>query len=215
MDIPANTLRHVLYGETNLSRDTWNIVLHSVGDGSYDSATLQEIAEGWAEAFNSDIWSNSDSTDFFNDATNLVGCSSYLLSTTNHVIEMGTYNFASPVPGGHAGALPSECALCCTFLTAKDGRSYTGRMYLPGLAPTVLTADGIISTATTETLASRVASFIADASTVAPGGSTPTVAGVLSVTKGQLNTILGGKVGNVMDVQRRRRNGGVEDYSVW
>lgn len=216
VDIPAHMCRLTLSGQCNLSRDTWNIVNWLQGHvDDFNDADLRGIAHSAFDAFNDNLWSESSTTGYFNDSTNLVQCVADSIDTSGHLSDRGIYAPTDPVSGGHSGALPSEVSICCTLEGDRPGRSYRGRMYLPGIAPTVLTADGIISTAATEALATQCAAYFTALAgiTYGTGGTFGLDSGVLSRKLGVFTPMASVRVGNIMDVQVRRRNGSTEEYS--
>jgi hypothetical protein len=216
MPIPENVMRVVYFGECNLTRDEWNIVHYFQGSNDFDNSDLAGLAHDLYDVFHDDIWHSSTTESFFNDSSNLGGCSAYSLDTGGHVLDMATYTPGSPEPGAHTGALPSEVAIVLTWLTARDGRSYRGRSYLPGISTAAVNADGVMATATTEALAAAGAQYLVDANLLSygTGGAASMHFAVLSNKKETTTAITECKVGNVFDVQRRRRNGAVEEYSV-
>lgn len=56
------------------------------------------------------------------------------------------YGTGLPLPGAAAGAsLPNNCCLVITKRTAKRGRSFRGRIYVPGMTETFVTGNTVTS----------------------------------------------------------------------
>jgi hypothetical protein len=139
---------------------------------------------------------------------------------TNWTIEAIDY---TPLDGGGIGwsyprslagtkttAIPSECAAVLTLLTAKRGRRYRGRIYLPAVDQGSINVDGtIVATAT----AGIVQQWNGLATAAAAAQWTPVVAsyghGTLHGQPTQWTpfatpvTLV--RMDSVMDVQRRRK----------
>lgn len=107
---------------------------------------------------------------------------------------------------GLGGALPPQCSEVITLRTARAGRSYTGRMYMPSTGDITLTTSGRMLTSCYTDLADEMAAAFIAAKAAASGVEIVvysrlhrTVASVLSVD-----------CGDVFDTQRRRRDKLVE-----
>ena len=122
------------------------------------------------------------------------------------------------VAGGVAtNTLPGQCALVATLLSDRPrGKASKGRMYLPGYSGGML-STGKINTTMTGTIADGLKtffdSFAADADVpdeliLAAKGTG--VAPQLTAQNDYVQTI---RVGDVVDTQRRRRNGLTESYT--
>lgn len=103
-------------------------------------------------------------------------------------------------PTGASDPLPPEIAMCVSLRTALAGPAHRGRMYLPSPTTATMDATGRFTTAACST----VASVLATAMAVADFGVNAIV--VLSRTHNSAQDIVRLEVGNVPDVQRRRRN---------
>lgn len=128
------------------------------------------------------------------------------------------YGFpASTISGAAtAGHLPAQCALVVTLLSDRPrGRASKGRMYLPGIAEGV-TATGKIATGSRDPIATNLQTFFNGVRAHADIPNTPILAskgtGAFSQLLAQNDYIQSIKVGDVIDTQRRRRNGLTESY---
>jgi hypothetical protein len=125
---------------------------------------------------------------------------------TGHVIAtaMGTTSFSG---SGLEGSLPPQCAIVVTLRTAFAGPSDTGRIYLPQPSVTITNSAGRLLDATAQSIADSVG----DAFTALnANGSALTGINVYSRKNRLITPVLSVDVGNVIDTQRRRRDGLVE-----
>lgn len=98
-----------------------------------------------------------------------------------------------------------------TFLTGRPGRSYKGRMYWPALAAT-LSADLRLSQANIDSYASNGAQLL---EMIGGAGATDgefPIPVVVSQTAGTYTPITSVRVGDILDIQRRRRDSLTENY---
>ena len=114
--------------------------------------------------------------------------------------------------------LPPQCSLVVTLLSDRPrGKASKGRMYLPGIAVLVENTTGKIPSVTVGTIADNLKTFF-DA--LANDADIPGELILAAKSSGPLNVIPAQndyvetiRVGNVIDTQRRRRNGLVETYT--
>ena len=139
------------------------------------------------------------------------------INSAGHVIEGRTVTSTanSDLPGGIGGdMLPLEVAHVVSLDTPLIGRRGRGRIYLPPAAASQLDSTGRADSG-------RVAEVVADAQAFLEGlsysGSGLITAHVRPIVTGdpwtKYGMITSGKVGNVFDSQRRRRNRLDEVYS--
>ena len=107
-------------------------------------------------------------------------------------------------------SLPQECAVCVSIKTIQAGRRGAGRFYLPCLAVNETTSTGLILTSAVTTLMSGLVT----AFTNYEGRSDSPVLGVYSRADHAFSSRTSFGIGNVYDVQRRRRDGLVEARNV-
>lgn len=125
----------------------------------------------------------------------------------------------STITGSSAiNTLPPQCSLVVTLLSDRPrGKASKGRMYLPGIATLPDAATGKLLSATVGAIADNLKTFfdalvghvdIPDQLILAAKGTGPVPA--LTAQNDFVETI---RVGDVIDTQRRRRNGLVETYT--
>lgn len=134
--------------------------------------------------------------------------------------QIGESKFFGPftgVPGVDTGDYIPQHSIVVTLNTDdRSGRAARGRFYLPtgyGLPGD----DGYLSSADVDSLSDSVVAFLTAVNGVAPGDLqlstfSPTVSGSSSIIP-LVNEITSVSIGNVVDTQRRRRNGLQERYS--
>lgn len=111
----------------------------------------------------------------------------------------------SPITGSNSASKPFQTSLVSSLLTGRPGRSYRGRLYWPALAMTIGTADLRVAdtllattTAAINTALSQIANIGAPENDLA-----------LSVVSEKLSVatpVTQISCGDVLDVQRRRRD---------
>ena len=94
-------------------------------------------------------------------------------------------------------------AIVATLLTGRAGRSYRGRVYIPGTGAT--DASGNFTSALATGLATSVANFLSKAATRSLNGGV-FIPSVTSATRLENTPITRVRVDNVNDTQRRRRD---------
>lgn len=131
-------------------------------------------------------------------------------------------NFPVQTKGVNGERLPAQIALVATLLGQNArGVASKGRMYLPGVfAPVGL--DGKINTLTQTDIATNLSTFLKAVNAIEPSPNYVMLSSPGSLNKdgtpriggsGPRNSVVTSiKVGNVLDTQRRRRNGFSEAY---
>ncbi len=110
------------------------------------------------------------------------------------------------------GTLPNQLSVVVSFAAAGAGRDKRGRIYLPPYVNTATTTNGTLGSTQQEYTANMFQNFLDD---LAEEGIP---AGIANGKKGStlafttLHNIASLRVGNVLDTQRRRRNGVAETY---
>lgn len=139
----------------------------------------------------------------------------YKIGADGKAEAQGEGTFSANQGGSSTSALPTEVALCCTTRTGSPGRSNRGRLYLGGLANEALAADGKVRVGLNSGIAIALAQFFRDVRDidVSTGQQDKWEPHVASFTHGTSRKITAVAVGDVFDVQRRRRTGLVESYS--
>lgn len=156
----------------------------------------------------------------------------HLDAATGHALDRGRYGLATPWSGSSSSALPNECAVAVSLYAYTPGaftafpRRHRGRMYLPPMGVGILedtdaARKGRLSTAAQGNIATGMKNFLSDVhrmsktdgSHVPFGGDDYWSVGVISKTDiahRRLETV---RVGDIVDVQRRRRNKQREVYT--
>lgn len=142
------------------------------------------------------------------------------IDATGHTV-LDKVFYAAPltasVGANGTARLPSQCSLVATLTSARPrGLAAKGRMYLPGWAVAPGT-DGLLTVATTVTnVATTLQTFFnaVNASVDVPNSVILAAkgTGLLPALTAQNDWVTGLKIGNVIDTQRRRRNGLNETY---
>lgn len=116
--------------------------------------------------------------------------------------------------GTASTTLPNQCAVVLSLLTDRPGRRYRGRMYLPVLTATP-DSNGRLLPAVTQGLANAATAFFEQVNASLPLALRPTLrlSVVSEVGEGARTEVLAVRVGNVIDTQRRRREGLAETYA--
>lgn len=184
-----------------------------VTPGTEPRAPLQELATGvrdkWvaglAQVYNTRTWLSYMSASTRYDTVRCYDID----PATGRAKDLAEAAFTTGNVGTSAGTWPTEVALCATLGTGFPGRTRRGRLYLGGLGNTLaLTATGRVSPEAATTAASFLAGFFRQvrAIGVGTGEQDEWEPHVASLTTGKSDKITTVSVGNVFDVQRRRRN---------
>lgn len=128
-----------------------------------------------------------------------------------------TVLFTPPVPGkmtGYVPKFPTQIAQVFSLRTGLKGKSFNGRLYMPGPDLNLL-AGWFLDPSYLQPQAAAMASFL---STLAGFDNNWGVGGnigkpVIASTKGFNSYITSVRLGNRLDTQRRRRRSLVETYS--
>lgn len=139
---------------------------------------------------------------------------------TNGTTDSANVVYAFPsatVDGGvGTGTMAPQCSLVVTLLSDRPrGLASKGRMYLPGITA-IVTSNGKISTTNRDTIATNMQTFFNGIRASANIPDDPILAakgtGLFPELTAQNDYIESLKVGDVIDTQRRRRNGLAESY---
>lgn len=165
---------------------------------------------------------------FFTSATSYVSqqyattqCKVALMNSDGHTdLSKVFYGYPATALVGQQGTNthPPQCTLVATLQSDRPrGLASKGRMYLPGISA-ALGGNGKISTANRDSIALNLKTFfdtihasfdVQDQLILASKGNGPLPA--VTAQNDYVQTI---KVGDVIDTQRRRRNGLVESYQL-
>lgn len=112
---------------------------------------------------------------------------------------------ALPVAGGGSPTKPFQSAIVGSLLTGRPGRSFRGRLYWPALNISLNTTTLRIESGVAQGYANALADYLTDIGNAAPNGD-PAALVVVSQTRDVATPVTSISVGNVLDVQRRRRD---------
>lgn len=142
---------------------------------------------------------------------------------THKETAVGLVQLGAPVAGTGAPVQAQEVACVISLLTGAPGRRYRGRMYWPGVGRSVSSSRMRYATADCQSLADAAVQFLNQLATLFQGGPVlppPVGSGttrpvvVSKVDGATYREVLQTSVGDIPDVQRRRRNKEKETYSV-
>ena len=159
----------------------------------------------------------------FSSRTTWLGANLYPCDTTGNAIG-GNYarlTFTTELDGGASGTmLPIENSLVASWETHKIGRRGRGRIYPPVVTTTALSGDGFAGSTFVTSYMDANKALITGLSYSGAGGTAPRVRSVVTgpSSSGGVGsysgyaTILGVRVGQIFDTQRKRRNKENESY---
>lgn len=148
-------------------------------------------------------------TDFWTTDTKLDSLTAYEYPVgTVHALHQGDDVGFTVQSGSHStNRLPTFCALVNTLRTAKSGRSYRGRIYVP-ITSLLLGADGQADSITLSTIATATRDMLDawNALNLSAVGVTAQACVVASFSKGTTTPITAVHLDSLMDVQHRRED---------
>ena len=219
----AYSSAHVLYqwGGAMPGGEQWSIGLRTAGF----TPTLADltILGTFASAWWTQLWALSASPRVFNVAgVTRDYCTVRSINADGTTNQQVTVNPTTPDVGVLSNQnLPDQCALVVSLLTARSGRSFRGRSYLPITGAGALIAGKVdpsnVATPAVQFMQALILGLNGSSVVVPTPTSTqltgaPRIA-IQSKTSGQpaapVNTV---RVGDVIDTQRRRRDKLVETY---
>lgn len=121
------------------------------------------------------------------------------------------FTFGNAIAGTGNAVHPAQSAICLSTLTARPGASYRGRMYWPGILPSV-NVDGRLDLQLCQNLATAAGQFLEQLGNAGDTFQNNLIPSIVSTTKGVATPITGVRVGNRFDTQRRRTDGERESY---
>jgi len=218
MPVPAGTTRINI----NASLEGGELMVHTLhvlglnGAGDFRTPNVQEITDKVRDGWQS----------FINGSAGVGGIKGALHTNTVYTSVAGYQldpvsgnaqfqalsQFTAATKGLVSSSLPTEVAMAVSLITGRAGRTGRGRFYLGGLGAGLLTPQGRFQAAETAAVGTAFAGF-------ANGIRQPGLdfqgcrLVVLSRTANINSDVLEVRVGDVPDVQRRRRNRLRETYS--
>lgn len=119
------------------------------------------------------------------------------------------YTLAPTVAGTGTATKPFQTSLVCSLLTGRPGRSYRGRIFFPALGVAVSSSTLRVSNTDVLSYLAAFKSFFTGIQGAVPAGFSTTL-GVASQVLNLRTAVTSLSVGEVLDVQRRRRDTLVE-----
>lgn len=177
-------------------------------DPGIDVPPLDEATADAFEAAALSFW--NDIIVRYSAYTKYVGCSMSLINVDGSILSRIDRPTSGISGTAGSGPLPNEVAAVMSLRTAMAGRRTRGRMYLPGPAVSQVDVDARYQPGFGTDVAPAGANFLQPLVV----GSVTWTAAVASATGGLLTPVTAVAVGNVPDVQRRRRDTQLEAYEV-
>lgn len=166
--------------------------------------------QAWAVAAGG-ILQNHNSNRYFEEMSSSAAVRSvrtYWYAATGGAAMQGGAPLTTAVVGAGAIAAPFQCARVATLITARAGRRYRGRIYIPCLRPPMVDT-GKTGPYTAGEVA-QLADLLADLGTAFPNQSVAPA--VYSAVADEVTPVTAVRIGDVVDTQRRRRDALVESY---
>lgn len=167
-------------------------------------AELLDWAQGVA-ALNGGTVLPLDVLSLFGDAVVITTIRTEYIGTEGQLLQAAEVNLADPIEGVGNATKPFQTSTVTSLLTGRPGRSYRGRLYWPTLAMPVSTTTLRIPSSTRDQFATQMAEFLSDTQQGAFAGA-PLRLAVVSQTQNTMTPVTQIQVGDVLDVQRRRRD---------
>lgn len=170
--------------------------------------TEYEDLETWAEAIGTEIlsWTTSNRLrNFMSSQAGIEGVRVEYRGSTGELEQAAEYIFPSRFAGTGNPRLPYQCSAVISLRTGRPGRSFRGRLYWPALNVTLSTASMRIPQDDTVVLVGNMAQFLNFIRTSAPVEH-DLMAVVVSQTRNTYTGITQLQVGDIVDIQRRRRD---------
>lgn len=223
MAIARNMAPHLMMRLSGLffqSAQSWSIGLRfrsATGGDPGGVADIETRLNGWRDAIaalNGGRIVPTGMSDLMSSGTSITALRCSHIGQDGKETAVSLLEKNPPMLGGRAVTMPSQVAVAVTLDTGKPGASNRGRVYWPGLGAGV-GPNGRQGNIDTEALAGDFAGWLHDlgnagASIFSPG----VVASVCSTTKGTANPVTQVRVGDRLDIQRRRADKENETYSV-
>lgn len=199
MAIPVGALKAVAYGQLaageRFSHSQWFDGSAAIGSTASRLAAETDINDLFANDF-----LTSATLNLFCNSTVWQGMDFYWYNGGSAAAYQGKTVFTGKAGVQTGATLPQQVALAVTTRTARVGRSYRGRTYLPPLAATYASTTGLLSTTLAQNLANAYALYLTDL--IARTPSIPAI--VMSKTQSAMTPVNRLDVDTRFDVQRSR-----------
>lgn len=115
----------------------------------------------------------------------------------------------SPVSGSGSATKPFQTSLVSSLLTGRPGRSYRGRLFWPALGAPIGSSDLRVSDTNLQTFTAAISTFLEQVASIGEPEN-DAVLSVVSDTLSVITPVTQISCGDVLDVQRRRRDSLIE-----
>lgn len=115
----------------------------------------------------------------------------------------------SPIPGVGNASKPFQTSLVSSLLTGRPGRSYRGRLFWPALGAAIGTTDLRIADVALQGYTAAISTFLEQVASIGEPEN-DAVLSVVSPTLSVVTPVTQISCGDVLDVQRRRRDSLIE-----
>lgn len=120
------------------------------------------------------------------------------------------YIYSTPQGGQNQATKPFQTSLVSSLLTGRPGRSYRGRLYWPTLAITIQPLDLRVNAGLMAPITAAITSWLSAVQDATINGDDGLRLAVVSEKLSVATPVTSIECGNVLDVQRRRRDSLVE-----
>lgn len=145
------------------------------------------------------------------DALTYVRCS--LIGTDGKEIAVALYEAGAPKPGAGGVNMPNQICVAISWVTGIPGRANAGRVYWPATGA-ALGPTGRLNSPSPQTIADAAADFLAAVAGAGQDVTDPARVAAVVSNRGTAHRIDRVRVGNRLDIQRRRADKQKEAYSV-
>lgn len=177
--------------------------------------TEYEDLENWAADIGEiirDMGTGNTLRNFMSTAASISGVRVEYRDANNELAQAAEDIFSESLAGSGSANKPYQCSAVISLRTGRPGRSYRGRIYWPALNVTLSTATLRIAPASVLALCTAMRDLLNGIRT-APSLPHPMNLVVVSQTRNENTTVTQLQVGDVMDIQRRRRDSLVEQVT--
>lgn len=193
--------------------EVWSVTPKFVGASGpmTEYADLLQWAENIGQAQTE--WTNSFALrELLSSQANITSVRTEYRTAAGELGQAAEFVHTSPVAGVGIPNKIFQASIVCSLLTGRPGRSYRGRIYWPALAVTLGTGNLRVPEAYRD---KTVASFGALFREIEGAADLiqPMDLAVVSQTLGVATPVTGVQVGDIIDIQRRRRDSLQEFYS--
>lgn len=189
--------------------EVWSVGAHFVGAAGVPTAQSFAQLDAWAgriAALNAGNVVPAGVRNIMSTAVAVTSVRCELLNGDASLAQAAERGTPDPRTGVGTPTKPLQTSLVASLFTGRPGRSYRGRMYWPALGLGLGATDGRVSNATCQAVATETAQFLRNVGAQAGFESEPGFLVVCSQTLNVNTPVTEIRVGDVPDVQRRRRD---------